>query len=160
MKKIIYISFFSIILISCNTENPEDLRKKIAAVNNVFLYEDDLITEIPSGLAEDDSINFTNQYINNWIKDQLVLKKAEDLLPGHVKNINKKVEKYRNSLLTYEYEQVYIKKRLDTIINFAEIEEYYNNIIVCEQQSNHLIIQYDNNIIKRTLLIKQRAGNI
>ncbi len=127
MKKIIYISFFSIILISCNTENPEDLRKKIAAVNNVFLYEDDLITEIPSGLAEDDSINFTNQYINNWIKDQLVLKKAEDLLPGHVKNINKKVEKYRNSLLTYEYEQVYIKKRLDTIINFSEIEEYYNN---------------------------------
>ena len=127
MKYIVYISILILFLISCSDENHQNNRKKVVSVNGTILYENELINDIPSGLLEEDSINFINQYINNWIKDQLVLKKAEDLLPEHVKNINNKVKKYRNSLITYEYEQIYIKKRLDTIINDEEIEDYYNN---------------------------------
>ena len=127
MKYIVYISILILFLISCSDENHQNNRKKVVSVNGTILYENELINDIPSGLLEEDSINFINQYINNWIKDQLVLKKAEDLLPEHVKNINNKVKKYRNSLITYEYEQIYIKKRLDTIINDEEIEDYYND---------------------------------
>ncbi len=127
MKYIVYISILILFLISCSDENHQNNRKKVVSVNGTILYENELINDIPSGLIEEDSINFINQYINNWIKDQLVLKKAEDLLPEHVKNINNKVKKYRNSLITYEYEQIYIKKRLDTIINDEEIEGYYND---------------------------------
>jgi len=127
LKYIVYISILILFLISCSDENHQNNRKKVVSVNGTILYENELINDIPSGLIEEDSINFINQYINNWIKDQLVLKKAEDLLPEHVKNINNKVKKYRNSLITYEYEQIYIKKRLDTIINDEEIEGYYND---------------------------------
>lgn len=127
MKYIVYISILILFLISCSDENHQNNRKKVVSINGTILYENELINDIPSGLLEEDSINFINQYINNWIKDQLVLKKAEDLLPEHVKNINNKVKKYRNSLITYEYEQIYIKKRLDTIINDEEIEDYYND---------------------------------
>jgi len=127
LKYIVYISILILFLISCSDENHQNNRKKVVSVNGTILYENELINDIPSGLIEEDSINFINQYINNWIKDQLVLKKAEDLLPEHVKNINNKVKKYRNSLITYEYEQFYIKKRLDTIINDEEIEGYYND---------------------------------
>ena len=127
MKYIVYISILILFLISCSDENHQNNRKKVVSINGTILYENELINDIPSGLLEEDSINFINQYINNWIKDQLVLKKAEDLLPEHVKNINNKVKKYRNSLITYEYEQFYIKKRLDTIINDEEIEGYYND---------------------------------
>ena len=127
MKYLVYISILILFLISCSDENQQNNRKKVVSVNGTILYENELINDIPSGLIEEDSINFINQYINNWIKDQLVLKKAEDLLPEHVKNINNKVKKYRNSLITYEYEQIYIKKRLDTIINDEEIEGYYND---------------------------------
>jgi len=127
LKYIVYISILILFLISCSDENHQNNRKKVVSINGTILYENELINDIPSGLLEEDSINFINQYINNWIKDQLVLKKAEDLLPEHVKNINNKVKKYRNSLITYEYEQIYIKKRLDTIINDEEIEDYYNN---------------------------------
>jgi len=127
LKYIVYISILILFLISCSDENHQNNRKKVVSINGTILYENELINDIPSGLLEEDSINFINQYINNWIKDQLVLKKAEDLLPEHVKNINNKVKKYRNSLITYEYEQIYIKKRLDTIINDEEIEDYYND---------------------------------
>jgi hypothetical protein len=127
LKYIVYISILILFLISCSDENHKNNRKKVVSVNGTILYENELINDFPSGLLEEDSINFINQYINNWIKDQLVLKKAEDLLPEHVKNINNKVKKYRNSLITYEYEQIYIKKRLDTIINDEEIEGYYND---------------------------------
>ena len=37
--------------------------------------------------------------INNWIKNQLVLRKAEDLLPEHVKNINNKVKRVSMELM-------------------------------------------------------------
>ena len=127
MKYLVYISILILFLISCSDENQQNNRKKVVSVNGTILYENELINDIPSALIEEDSINLINQYINNWIKDQLVLKKAEDLLPEHVKNINNKVKKYRNSLITYEYEQIYIKKRLDTIINDEEIEGYYND---------------------------------
>ena len=127
MNKLAYIFLFSIFLFSCDNVNQTSNRKKIASVKGIVLYEDELLSNIPTGLPEEDSISFINQYINNWIKDQLLLKKAEDLLPEHVKNINNKVTKYRNSLITYEYEQIYIKKRLDTLIQDEEIEAYYND---------------------------------
>ena len=81
MNKLAYIFLFSIFLFSCDNVNQTSNRKKIASVKGIVLYEDELLSNIPTGLPEEDSISFINQYINNWIKDQLLLKKAEDLLP-------------------------------------------------------------------------------
>ena len=116
-----------LLIYSCSSENNSQKGIKIARVNEAILYETDFIDEIPDGLSSQDSLNFTNQYVKSWITEQLVLQKAEELLPEQTKTIKKKLEKYRTSLLSYEYEQIYIQKRLDTLVNSNEIAEYYNN---------------------------------
>ncbi|MAE14234.1 MAG: hypothetical protein CL821_01410 [Crocinitomicaceae bacterium] len=41
--------------------------------------------------------------------------------------LKKKINKYKRSLITYEFEQFYINKRLDTSINSLEINDYYTS---------------------------------
>ncbi len=125
--KLIFNIAILLFLFSCSSENNNLKGIKIARVNESVLYETDFIDEIPSGLSSEDSLDFTNQYVKSWITEQLVLQKAEELLPEQSKSIKKKLEKYRTSLLSYEYEQIYIQKRLDTLVNSNEIAEYYNN---------------------------------
>jgi len=72
-----------------------------------------------------DSAMFVNKYINNWIIDQLFINEAikEIKLDDDIK---KKVEDYKNSLLSYEYEAKLVKDRLDTNVSIEEMREYYD----------------------------------
>jgi hypothetical protein len=46
-----------------------------------------------------------NSFIQSWIKQQVVLHKAETNLDEEKKDVEKKLEEYRNSLITYIYER-------------------------------------------------------
>jgi len=125
----IFYYIFSIILtfvflISCNSSVKEI---KLARVNNQFLLKNDLINVIPINISKEDSIIFVKNYIHNWLVDHLIFNKASEMIPSTVFNVEKKMEKYKMSLISYEFEQFYINKRLDTNINTFEIVEYYNN---------------------------------
>mgnify|MGYP001205424615 FL=1 len=126
MKKHLVYILAIVISISCQLNDSDVNEEKIASVNNELLLISDLTDIIPQGLSKEDSISFLNQFVLNWIKDQLVLQKAEELLPDKTKNVAKKLEEYRISLLSYEYEEIYIKKRLDTVVAESEITNYYN----------------------------------
>ncbi len=115
---------FLIILSSCNLDSNES--KKLARIEDKFLYLDDITNEIPINLKKEDSIVYINNYINNWITSQLIVKKAKEMIPNNLLNVDKKIEKYRKSLISYEFEQFYISKRLDTSITTFETLEYYN----------------------------------
>jgi len=118
----IALSFFS-----CDTEEVRDNRVKVARVGNEYFFEEDLLREIPEGLSAEDSLAFVDQYINNWLEEQIVLQKAEEVLPEEKKDVDDRLEKYRKSLLIYAYEQKFIKERLDTTVLESDIEEYYNS---------------------------------
>lgn len=126
MKKHLIYILLLIVLSSCQPNDIETKGKKIASVNNETLFKSDLTAIIPQGLNKEDSLSFLNQYILNWMKDRLVLRKAEELLPDETKNVAKKLEEYRISLLSYKYEELYIKQRLDTLVAESEINKYYN----------------------------------
>ena len=113
-----------IILSGCNLDSNES--KKLARIENEFLYLDDIIDEIPINLENEDSIVYVKNFINNWITSQLIVKKAQEMIPNSLLNVDKKIEKYRKSLISYEFEQFYISKRLDTSITTFETLEYYN----------------------------------
>ena len=57
----------------------------------------------------------------------MITKKAEELIPNEVREVEKKMKKYKLSLISHEFEQFYVNKRLDTNINSFEIQDYYNN---------------------------------
>jgi hypothetical protein len=120
------------------SKNKED--EVLARVHNKYLYASDLEGVIPDGSGITDSISITHSYINNWIKNQLFIRKAETNLPDSLKNFRKQLENYRNSLLVYQYESNLVRQFLDTIVSDDEIQMYY--------EENNQNFQLRNNIIK------------
>ena len=121
----ILFSLLGIILInSCDFKENES--KKLARINDEFLYLDDIINEIPINIKGEDSIIYVKNYIQNWLTNKLIVKKSEELIPNNLIKVDKKIEKYRSSLISYEFEQFYVSRRLDTNITTYEILDYYN----------------------------------
>ena len=110
--------------VSCKNESKE---LKLARFNDTFLYQSELINEIPITLNEKDSAIFADNYIHKWLVDQMIMEKSEEMIPLKFNSVEKKINKYKRSLITYEFEQFYINKRLDTSINSLEINDYYTS---------------------------------
>lgn len=128
-KPFLHITFAVLALswVSCDSDMEEEVDGvKIAKVNEAYLLEEQLLRDFPDELTGEDSINFRNQYIDNWVKEQVLLQMAENELPETKKDVDYQLQKYRNSLLIYEYEKQYISERLDTNVAFSEIEKFYN----------------------------------
>lgn len=134
-KKTIFI-FVSILLLmlSCKYFQKPEGEKPIGRVFNLYLYPSDIQDHIPDWASEEDSIRITRRMVEEWIRDQLLLKKAEQFLSGRDNDLEKQVANYRASLLTFKYKQELLEQSLDTIILNDEIEKYYN-----ENSSNYLL---------------------
>ncbi|MBG15372.1 MAG: hypothetical protein CL853_03360 [Crocinitomicaceae bacterium] len=163
MKRIFSYIFLFSFFFSCNPNDSETKGIKIASVGDEILFMSELEYNFPVGLNEEDSLSFLNQYVQNWIKNQLVLQKAEELLPEKTKNVDSKLEQYRISLLSYEYEELYINQRLDTIISEDEILTYYDehkdDFILKDYLVKCLILTCNNSLpeidqIKKSYLLK------
>jgi hypothetical protein len=109
-------------------ESPEN-KEAVARVYNRYLFRSDIAGLVPAGASASDSASIVNNYINSWIRQNIVLHKAEEYLSANVISgeIEKKIADYRNSLITYLYEKELISQKLDTLVSDREIEEYYNN---------------------------------
>ena len=120
-----FIFFWLVLLsVSCKSESNE---KNLARFKNVYLNESDIINEIPITLDQKDSAIFANNYIHKWLVNQMIMDKSEEMIPLEVLKVEKKINKYKMSLISYEFEQFYINKRLDTSINKSQIKKYYEN---------------------------------
>ena len=116
-----------LVFFACNTKlNKDQNRVAIARANNAYLYEDDIKDIVPIGTSSKDSIDLLKKYIDNWVRESLVIQKAENNLTDEQKNVEKQLQDYRNSLITYVYEKELVKQKLDTLITNEEIEKYYN----------------------------------
>jgi len=125
LKKVFFIFF--VVLISCNISNKKDTSNAVARVYDKYLFIDDLEGIIPPNTSEIDSIEITNNYINNWIRENLEINKAEKNLSEKQKDFQKQIDDYRNSLIVFKYKQKLIREQLDTIVTEQEIKDYYEN---------------------------------
>jgi hypothetical protein len=112
----------------------------VARAFDHYLYKDDIVRLIPTGTSKDDSINIVKNFINSWIKQQVILHRAESNLAESEKDVEQQLLEYRNSLITYIYQQELIRQQLDTIVSNDEIEKYYSN--------NQRNFQLKDNILK------------
>jgi hypothetical protein len=124
---LIILSF--LIGVSCKYFRKEDSAKKdaVAKAFDYYLYPDDLTGIVPAGASRKDSIEIVKNYIENWIRHKAVLRKAEKNLDDEQKNVEKQLEEYRNSLITYAYETELIRQKLDTNVSEEEIVAFYKN---------------------------------
>ncbi len=115
------------VLSSCNELFNRKTTNKVIAVaaGNELLYSQ-LVMATPRGMNEIDSISFVQNYIEKWVKNNLLLEKAELNLDNHTLNeIELMIDNYKTSLMVFQYQQMLVQQKLDTIITEENIEDYY-----------------------------------
>ena len=102
---------------------PEQL--VVAEAYGQFLYEADLRAVIPAGTPAADSASMAGAYVTNWLRERVLLHRAEINLSDVQKDVQRRLEDYRRSLIIYAYEQAVVREKLDTALTDADIEAYY-----------------------------------
>jgi len=97
----------------------------IARAYDKYLFAEDVAGIVPKGTQAKDSIDIVHSYINNWIRQQVLLKQAENNTNYNEEMINAQLESYRNALIIYSYEQQLVAQKLDTVVTDEQIENYY-----------------------------------
>jgi hypothetical protein len=102
--------------------------KVIASVGAKKLTYLQLKAAVPPNMKEIDSISFSQNYIEKWVKNQLLLEKAELNLDKNAQNsIDEMIDNYRTSLLLFKYQQMFINQKLDTMVAENQIADYYSD---------------------------------
>jgi hypothetical protein len=98
--------------------------KYLARVGSKYLLYSDLQQYLEENKGQD-STELIRNYTDNWIRQQVLIQKAENNLTRDQKNKDKQVEDYRNALIIYEYQKLLLSQLLDTSISAKEVEDYY-----------------------------------
>lgn len=132
---------FALLLASCGGD--DTAKDAVARVYDKYLYKSEVSRAVPYGLLPKDSAQIAQEYIDQWIRRNLVLKRAENNLTEEQKDVNQQIEDYRASLLIYAYERELVRQKLDTIVSETEIEAYYkSNPANFELKSNIIKLRY------------------
>ena len=112
---------------SCSYLHKSKKGDAVAKAYDKYLYISDLKGIVPPGTNKRDSLTITKNFIDNWIRQQILIHQAENNLSEDQKNFTEQLENYRNSLVVFQYETELIKQKLDTIVSKQEIEKYYKD---------------------------------
>jgi len=105
--------------------NANEKRKLIARVSDAYLYADELKGIVPEKTTKDDSASRLNAYVNSWIRKQLLIREALKTITIDKAEVERKVQDYRYSLISYEFLNYYIRQNLNDSVGLAAIESYY-----------------------------------
>ena len=136
------IFFFSIVLVlaSCGKMNKSKEEKPVARVFDLYLYPSDIDRRIPDGVSSEDSSRIARKLVEEWIREKLLLNRAELYLSDEQKDVGKQLEEYRSSLLTFKYKQKLLSQNLDTVITDQEMQSFY-----AANSSNYIL---DSDVVK------------
>jgi hypothetical protein len=98
-KIILSILIINLLFISCDFKKD----RLVTEVYHYKLYESEVVNNIPSGLSNEDSLQLFTSYIENWIKEKVVLHEAEKVLSIKEKDFDLQLKKYKEQLLISAY---------------------------------------------------------
>ena len=98
----------------------------LVELNGDVLYEEDLLQVLPLGITGQDSVEFSEKYIRNWIEDVMFYQNAERNIPD-TRDIDRLVSNYRRSLIEHEYQRRLLEQKFSAEITDEEIENFYND---------------------------------
>jgi hypothetical protein len=135
MRKLLFL--FILINASCRYFQPkEEVQEKvIARSGNEQLTASNMKGLIPTNLSDADSAIFVEKFVNDWIKKQLMISRAQEAIDFNEAKIQKKVLDYQYALMVHEYERKYIDANLNENVSEQEISEYY------QQKSENFILR-------------------
>ncbi len=125
-------------------------RKAVARVDNVYLYQDELVGIVSEKMSKEDSAQRVSTYIDSWVRKQLLINQAMKEIDIDEAEVDRKVLEYRYTLIGYEYQNYYINKKLDANVSDEEIQQYYN-----EHLDNFILKQ---NIVRGTFIVVPKGA--
>ncbi|MGE0078861.1 MAG: hypothetical protein AB7S48_13460 [Bacteroidales bacterium] len=125
--KVIALSLFGFSCVFTSCMDAKEKPKPIARVYDKYLYSTDIDNLFLQGVSKDDSALIAKAYVDKWVQTQLLLRMAEQNLSDSQKNVSRQLEDYRTSLLIFKYEQEYVGQKMDTVVNYDELEKYYED---------------------------------
>jgi hypothetical protein len=123
IKRAAYLIFWTFVTTSCSLFTDDE---PVAKVGEHVLTLSELSGYIPNYLDVKDSALWADDYIKKWVQRELLLLKAEEKLSAQLKDVNKELEEYKNSLLIFRYKNLLVNEKLDTTVSETSINKYYN----------------------------------
>jgi len=150
------LSFLVVLMLAgCTYFNKND--EIVAKVGEKVLTLPQVQEIIPSGMSEEDSLLMAEDFIKKWVRNELLIDKAEENLEPVMKDVTRELLNYRNSLIIYRYKNELMRQKMDTVVSQEEIEQYYkdnkNNFKLNRNIIKGVYIKiikgvFDNNIIR------------
>jgi len=125
------VSFFS-----CKKDVKGDT--PIASLDGQYLYPDDVPGLKSAGLSAKDSALMIEQYIKTWATNILFYEKAQENVEN-TDEIEELMERYKEVLLIYEYQNQLVEEGLSEEIPEEEIQKFYDNNLELFKSSELLI---------------------
>ena len=102
-----------LLFFSCKENFSEKNREEavLVRIGDKALTRGDLEREIPDRLKSKDSALFADNYIKQWVDDQLLYDVASRNIPDK-ENIDRMVERYRQELVIFEYQKHLLNDKL------------------------------------------------
>jgi hypothetical protein len=128
LNKILFVAAATLIWAACSSDkgaNPSG--KLMASVYGEELYASEISAALGSISSERDSNAAVKEFVNAWVKRQVLLHEAQEKLSDKEKDKSLQLDQYLNDLLVYELEQKIIGQKLDTAVSDLEINRYYND---------------------------------
>lgn len=132
----------SVSLVSCRRIKTSVVYERgktpLVELNGSVLYEEELVNALPPGYSGQDSIDFAEKYIRNWVEDVMFYQNAIRNIPD-TKDIDRLVENYRRSIIEHEYQRRLLDQKFSTQITDEEIEQFYNENSRLFEQNESLV---------------------
>ncbi|MFT7055573.1 MAG: hypothetical protein ACJAR3_001201 [Roseivirga sp.] len=133
-----------------NDGKAEDASVLVARVGSTYLYKTDIANLVNEDMGSEDSAQLVNNYIDNWLRKELFIREAQNNNRIDPTEIQRKVEAYRYTLISYEYQRLKVEEQLNKEVSEEEIAQYY--------EDNIENFQLRQNILRgRYLKISQKA---
>lgn len=129
-----YISNIPIILWSsailvagaCSSHYSETQSKNLARVGDQYLTIEQARQAIPAAIYREDSTYALQQYRQQWIEEQLLLKEANAVGLDDQKAVQSKIKNAREEILRDALRAYVISTEVDSTITDQEVESYFN----------------------------------
>jgi hypothetical protein len=87
----------------CSLFDSNKQEEPLARVFEEYLYPSDLSEAISPGTSSQDSLVIAKRFVETWVKDQLMLSRAEQALSEEQMDFEMQIEQYRLSLMIFSY---------------------------------------------------------
>lgn len=99
--------------------------KIIVQVFNATLSEDDLMPLFRENLSFEDSVFIRSEFIDDWIRRQIILHESKNILNDSEKDFNQEINSLKEDLLYQAALQKLILERIDTLLTDTDLQNFY-----------------------------------